>query len=85
MSPALLAALRKTGYDGYLVLETSAGDDPAAKAKVAAVLAEFGWGVVDVGGIASSRYLEAMCLVWVLFAFSSGAPSWNHAFKMLRK
>ena len=49
------------------------------------ILKDFGWGVIDVGGIESSRYLEAMCLVWVLFAFSSTPPTWNHAFKMLRK
>jgi predicted dinucleotide-binding enzyme len=50
---------------------------------VAALLKEFGWGVVDVGGIETSRYLEAMCMVWVLSAMRSG--SWNQAFKMLRK
>jgi predicted dinucleotide-binding enzyme len=59
------------------------GDDVAAKAQVAALLREFGWGVVDVGGIQSSRYLEAMCIVWVLHGARSG--SWNHAFKLLRK
>jgi len=36
-----------------------------------------------VGGIASSRYLEGMCLVWVLHGASTNA--WNHAFKLLRK
>jgi sugar phosphate isomerase/epimerase len=30
--PALFAALKQTGFDGYLVLETNAGDDPAANA-----------------------------------------------------
>jgi len=30
--PALIAALEKIGYDGYLVLETNAGDDPAKNA-----------------------------------------------------
>ncbi len=30
--PAIFAAIRKTGYDGYLILETEAGDDPAANA-----------------------------------------------------
>jgi len=61
------------------------GNDAEAKKHVASILEDFGWGVVDVGGIESSRYLEAMCLVWVLFAFSSTPPTWNHAFKMLRK
>lgn len=30
--PALLAALKGVGFDGYLVLETEAGDDPAGNA-----------------------------------------------------
>jgi sugar phosphate isomerase/epimerase len=30
--PAIFAAIKKTGYDGYLILETEAGDDPAANA-----------------------------------------------------
>ncbi len=30
--PALIGALRKVGYDGYLVLETNAGDDPPGNA-----------------------------------------------------
>lgn len=60
-----------------------AGDDDGAKAKVSAVLDDFGWGAIDVGGIESSRYLEGMCLVWVISALRTG--NWNQAFKMLRK
>ena len=59
------------------------GDNDAAKAKVAAILKDFGWGVVDVGGIEASRYLEAMCMVWVLSAIR--ANNWNQAFKMLKR
>ena len=59
------------------------GNDEAAKKKVGALLGEFGWGVVDIGGIEGSRYLEAMCMVWVLHGARSG--TWNHAFKLLRK
>jgi predicted dinucleotide-binding enzyme len=36
------------------------GNDDAAKAGVAEILKGFGWGVVDLGGIDSSHYLEAM-------------------------
>ena len=61
------------------------GNDGAAKKKVGGILKDFGWGVIDLGGIQSSRYLEAMCLVWVLHALSTNPPTWNHAFKMLRK
>lgn len=59
------------------------GEDESAKRTVAGLLKEFGWGVVDVGGIIFSRHLEAMCIVWVGYAVRSGG--WNHAFKLLRK
>ncbi len=59
------------------------GNDDGAKKKVSALLAEFGWGVIDIGGIEGSRHLEPMCIVWVAHGGRSG--SWNHAFKMLRK
>lgn len=59
------------------------GNDQGAKDKVTTLLHEFGWNPVDVGDIRASRYLEAMCIVWVLYARSQGG--WNHAFKMLRK
>ena len=60
-----------------------AGNTAHAKQTVAGILRDFGWGVVDVGGIESSRYLEAMCMVWVLA--SMRVNNWNHAFKFLRK
>ena len=59
------------------------GDSDEAKARVTAILKDFGWGVVDTGGIESSRYLEAMCMVWVLAGMKRG--SWTHAFKLLSK
>jgi predicted dinucleotide-binding enzyme len=59
-----------------------AGNSDDAKKTVTGILKDFGWGVVDVGGIESSRYLEAMCMVWVLSAMR--ANNWNQAFKMLR-
>jgi predicted dinucleotide-binding enzyme len=59
------------------------GNHDDAKTKVAALLKDFGWSVVDVGGIECSRYLEAMCMVWVLSAIRAG--NWNQAFKLLRK
>ena len=58
------------------------GDRDDAKARVAGIVKDFGWNVVDVGGIESSRYLEGMCLVWVLSAMRGG--TWNQAFKLLR-
>ena len=58
------------------------GDRDDAKASVAGIVKDFGWNVVDLGGIESSRYLEAMCLVWVLSAMRGG--TWRQAFKLLR-
>jgi predicted dinucleotide-binding enzyme len=59
------------------------GDDDAAKGTVTGLLKSFGWPVIDLGGIASSRYLEAMAMVWILYFFKTGTG--NHAFKMLNK
>jgi 8-hydroxy-5-deazaflavin:NADPH oxidoreductase len=58
-----------------------AGDDAGAKSAVRDVLASFGWDTADIGGITSARYLEAMCMTWLLFGQING--TWHHAFKML--
>lgn len=58
------------------------GDDKDAKAKVTQICKDFGFaGVIDLGGISASRYLEPMCIAWVHHGIISGG--WNHAFKML--
>ena len=57
------------------------GNDAEAKGKVTELCREWGWGVIDIGGIEGSRYLEAMCMTWVLHGVLSGG--WNHAFKIL--
>jgi predicted dinucleotide-binding enzyme len=59
------------------------GNDEEAKRKVTAILTDFGWGTVDVGGIEAAHELEAMCMIWVLYAIHT--KTWNHAFKLLRK
>ena len=59
-----------------------AGDDVDAKAKVTAILDDFGWpNTIDLGGIEASRWLEAMCIAWVLACSASG--NWRQAFKLL--
>ena len=58
------------------------GNDEGAKKQVTELLRAFGWNTTDLGGIECARYLEAMCLVWVLYGARTG--QWNHAFKMLR-
>ena len=60
-----------------------AGNDAAAKQVVSQILNEFGWEVIDLGGIDASRYLESLAMVWIAHGFRS--RSWNHAFKLLRK
>ncbi len=59
------------------------GDDPEAKAVVAAICEDFGWEVSDLGGIERSRVLEPMCMAWVYHGLSRG--SWDHAFKLLHR
>jgi 8-hydroxy-5-deazaflavin:NADPH oxidoreductase len=59
------------------------GNDDGAKKQVTELLQEFGWNTTDIGGIEGSRYLEAMCMVWVMYAARTN--QWNHAFKMIRK
>lgn len=59
------------------------GNDAEAKKAVSQICKDFGWGVIDIGGIEGSRYLEPMCMTWVLHGILSG--KWDHAFKMLHK
>ena len=58
------------------------GQSADAKKRAAEICRDFGWEVVDVGGISAAHYLEAMCLVWVLAGVSGG--NWKQAFKLLR-
>jgi len=58
-----------------------AGNDEGAKRTVADICRQFGFGVIDIGGIEGARHLEPMCMVWVLHGLRT--KSWNHAFKML--
>jgi predicted dinucleotide-binding enzyme len=59
------------------------GNDEAARAEVAGICKRFGWASIDLGGIESSRLLEPMCIVWLLYGMRGGG--WDHAFKLLRK
>jgi predicted dinucleotide-binding enzyme len=59
-----------------------AGDDADAKKAVTKILAEFGWPrTIDVGGIKAARWLEAMCIAWVLACGASG--NWRQAFRLI--
>ncbi len=59
------------------------GESDEAKAAVTALLETTGWDVVDLGGIEASRYLEPMCIAWVLHGARTG--TWDHAFRLLRR
>jgi predicted dinucleotide-binding enzyme len=59
------------------------GDSDEAKATVTDLLEATGWDVVDLGGIDASRYLEPMCIAWVLHGARTG--TWDHAFRLLRR
>jgi NADPH-dependent F420 reductase len=60
-----------------------AGNDDAAKNKVAQIAESFGWEVIDAGPIRASRYLEALAMLWIDYAMHTG--TFQHAFKLLRK
>lgn len=59
-----------------------AGDDEEAKQAVADLLGATGWDVADLGGIESSRWLEAICMAWVVYGIRT--QGWGHAFRLLR-
>ncbi len=59
------------------------GDDAAAKERTEAILVELGWpGALDVGGIESARYLEALVPLWVRIGLQ--LDTWEHAFDVVR-
>lgn len=58
------------------------GNDPAAKGTVRSILDQFGWDTEDMGGAASARAIEPLCILWCLNGFLHN--EWTHAFKVLR-
>src|SRR2546428_112663 len=59
-----------------------AGNDKRAKTRVTGIVKEFGWpGAIDVGGIDSARWLEAITPLWVRVCTALG--DWNVAWKVL--
>jgi len=58
------------------------GDDAAAKQEVREVLTQFGWDTEDVGGVASARAIEPLCILWCLPGFLRNP--WTHAFRLLK-
>lgn len=60
-----------------------AGNDAGAKQEVTAFLEDFGWPVIDLGGIEESRLIEAIAMVWVKYFFKVRNGG-RHAFKLIR-
>jgi predicted dinucleotide-binding enzyme len=60
-----------------------AGNDAAAKQTVTQICKEFGWPVVDIGGIEGSRLLEPLAMLWVVVGFKLNR--WEQAWKLLHK
>ena len=59
------------------------GNDAAAKKQTTEILRSFGWaGAIDVGGIESSRWLEALVPLWVRVGASLG--TFRHVFLVAR-
>jgi len=59
------------------------GNSLQAKQTVIGFLKALGWGVIDLGGIDSSRWIEPLAMIWVVHGFRSGR--WGHSFKLLHK
>lgn len=49
------------------------GDDAAAKATVATLIAALGWEPVDVGGLVQALHLEHLTLLWIRMVRAGGA------------
>lgn len=58
------------------------GDDEGARKSVGDLVRSVGWDAIDLGGIASSRYLEPMAMAWVVHGFRTN--TWSHAYKLLK-
>lgn len=60
-----------------------AGNDAAAKQTVTQICKQFGWPVVDIGGIEGSRLLEPLAILWVVVGFKLNR--WEQAWKLLHR
>jgi len=70
-------------FNGEAGTHFIAGNDEDAKLKVAELLVEFGWEVLDVGEIDQAFFLEALASLWVNYSFRSGQR--EQAFKLLTR
>jgi hypothetical protein len=59
------------------------GDSADAKREVSELLDAWGWETEDMGGVASARAIEPLCILWCIPGFLRN--DWAHAFKLLKK
>jgi len=59
-------------YPGGKLMMAIAGDDADAKKTVMALAADLGFGPVDTGPLAMSRYLEPLAMLWINLAYAQG-------------
>lgn len=68
-------------FDGGRPTMFICGNDASAKGVVTGLLDEVGWEVVDMGGAASARAIEPLCILWCIPGMLRN--EWDHAFKLL--
>jgi predicted dinucleotide-binding enzyme len=78
-----VAVMTEPDFNGEKATHFIAGNSDEAKAEATKLIREFGWEVVDVGGIDQAFFLEALASLWVNYALRSN--NWNQAFKLLRR
>jgi hypothetical protein len=78
-----VAVMMDPDFNGEKATHFIAGNSDEAKAQATKLIGEFGWEVVDVGGIEQAFFLEALASLWVNHAFKSN--NWNQAFKLLSR
>jgi 8-hydroxy-5-deazaflavin:NADPH oxidoreductase len=81
-APAMLNPTTFVGHEPDMFI---AGNDEGAKKTVSSWLESVGWGIVDLGDITMSRYIEPLAMIWILHGFNSGWKTSHHGFKMINK
>jgi 8-hydroxy-5-deazaflavin:NADPH oxidoreductase len=58
------------------------GNDEAARAEVAGLVAAFGWEAEDMGSAAAAGAIESLCILWCIPGLRQNR--WTHAFRLLK-
>jgi len=71
-------------YNGQRLTMFICGNDSDAKLKVACLVEEIGFDVVDAGGLDSALMLESLARLWIHLAYASGMGT-DIGFKLLKR